>query len=193
VAIWALLTVGDVFVPDEFAFATPLAYGNLRQHAQRGMFTVLRDREHADVAAYLHSRGKQDRLTCWTVPFHELETALIELRRMNITWGTLFPDLDGAAKEANGLSAWEKLSRPTQPMTVYGRTGLGDVRAGSQIEALVGDLVIGSTEADAEGWSISLQDGDIGQEVTFNLDGKATRVSVAYEPFGFAEIVLAQG
>lgn len=66
------------------------------------MFTRLRHRVHFDLEGYLSSlKPEEPLLTKFLVPGSEIPKAITELRMMNITFATLFPDLEGAALQAN--------------------------------------------------------------------------------------------
>lgn len=101
VTVWALNDVQDLLVPDEFELVAPRSFSNPRQRAQRGVFTRLTHEKHFDLASYLTSRGLGDRLKRWEIPVTELTIAMDDLEMANITHSTLFPDLSGAALEAN--------------------------------------------------------------------------------------------
>ncbi|HEX3555226.1 MAG TPA: FRG domain-containing protein [Thermoanaerobaculia bacterium] len=73
-----------------------------RQRAQRGVFTRLTSNDHFDLESYLTSRRLMPPpLRKYTIPGAEAGKAIMELRMMNITFATLYPDLDGAALQAN--------------------------------------------------------------------------------------------
>ncbi len=99
--------LADLIREGEFEIVASRAFSNPRQRAQRGVFTRLTHRSHFDVANYLAERDCADRLVRWEIPASELDVALNDLRLANITPSTLFPDLGGAASEAN--SAYEQL------------------------------------------------------------------------------------
>jgi hypothetical protein len=84
-------------------------------------------------------------------------------------------------------------AQPASPMTVYGLTGQGDVAAGDVINAYIDGEMVGTATADAEGWSIAIQDGAAGATVTFSINGNAAAETVTYEAFGFAEVALTEG
>ena len=56
---------------------------------------------HLDLAAYLEAKGSGHYLEEIRLPSGEFGKALNDLRLMNITYSSLFPDLDGAARDAN--------------------------------------------------------------------------------------------
>lgn len=100
VAVWELggfdqLTNDELHV---FASRTDAAR---RQKAQQGLLTILRHATHLDLQSYLESRGLASRLTKYVIPGTAFPTALADLTAMNLSHATLFPDLDGAARQAN--------------------------------------------------------------------------------------------
>lgn len=72
-----------------------------RQRAQKGVFTRLMDSNHIDLKAFLEDTNLSHYLICFEIPGCEAGKALSDLKRMNITFSSLFPDLDGAAKDVN--------------------------------------------------------------------------------------------
>lgn len=103
VAIWGFEAVGAGF--ESLRVIEHLPWGNIRQAAQRGVYTWLRDESHLDLAAYLRDQNATGRLLKWTIPASSAEDALNDLDRMNVTWSTLFADLTGAALTANSSIA----------------------------------------------------------------------------------------
>ena len=101
VAVWALSNWRGLLVPGEFELVAPRSFSNPRQRAQRGVFTRLTHQRCFDLESYLAARSEDGCLTLWEVPAVEAAVALDDLRMANITPGTLFPDLNGAATEAN--------------------------------------------------------------------------------------------
>lgn len=81
--------------------------GFYRQRAQRGIFTRLMDPDHIDIKNFLESIDFVGCLECFQIPGCEAEKAISDLKRMGITFSSLFPDLDGAAKDANLHSFYE--------------------------------------------------------------------------------------
>jgi len=77
--------------------------GSARQRAQGGYFTRLTDATHRDLESYFASRqpGPGFTLQRITISGQAMKQALGDLFRMNITPSTMFPDLDGAAQDAN--------------------------------------------------------------------------------------------
>ena len=86
---------------DEFQLVTHRREQFHRQRAQAGLFTRLRHDTFLDIESYLTSRDLAHHLERIEIPIGEVGKALNDLRLMNITYATLFPDSDGAALEAN--------------------------------------------------------------------------------------------
>ena len=101
VTIWALNDVQDLLRAGEFELVAPRSFSNPRQRAQRGVFTRLTHRQHFDVANYLASRGRAASLKRWEIPASQVMLAIDDVEMANITHSTLFPELTGAAAEAN--------------------------------------------------------------------------------------------
>jgi FRG domain len=73
-----------------------------RQRAQRGVFTRLKHDSYLTLEEYLESlQPRNPPLRQYLLPGWAAPEALTELRMMNITFATLFPDLTGAALQAN--------------------------------------------------------------------------------------------
>jgi hypothetical protein len=72
-----------------------------RQRAQSGLFTRLSRSAQRDLSQYLASRGAGSLLRVFEIPGTEAFRALYDLMLMNITYASLFPDLDGVAKHLN--------------------------------------------------------------------------------------------
>jgi hypothetical protein len=101
VAVWELAFDDDMLKEGEFEVFEALGDYGFRQKAQKGLFTLLVDEHALDIASYLESRGLLVRLTRYELSGYEIPRALWNLRLMGITYGALFPDLHGAAVEAN--------------------------------------------------------------------------------------------
>lgn len=104
VTVWELTLTDEVrdcqnlsVVVPHIEFAPPLQ----RIRAQQSVMTRLTDDIHLDLESYLTSLNLQDRLVRYEMPGHEALTALADLKRMNLTFATLFPDPQGAARQAN--------------------------------------------------------------------------------------------
>ena len=73
------------------------------------MFTRLEHDEYIDVESYLGDKDFGARLVRYEIPCHtmyDLSVALSDLERMNIHYGTEFPDSQGAAMQANLERHW---------------------------------------------------------------------------------------
>jgi len=99
--IWALACYNEIFVEDEFRLLDTPEFRNLRLHAQQGLFTYLMHDVYVDVESYLVSRKHGVRLEKFIIPGNEAGKALHDLNLMGINNAVLFPDLTGAALQAN--------------------------------------------------------------------------------------------
>lgn len=100
-AIWALACRPDTFVKDEFRIFDSTDFRNERLHAQQGLFTVLTHDVHVDLENYLASRKIGGELEKFVIPGQDAGTAIHDLNLMGINNAALFPDLAGAADQAN--------------------------------------------------------------------------------------------
>ncbi len=107
IAVWRLGVSEGLWVAGEFDCLNNLSAGNLHQKAQSGLFTRLRHRDIADLETYLEQRGMSDHLEVFEIAASDALGALADLKDMNITFATLFPDLRGAAMHANFASILE--------------------------------------------------------------------------------------
>jgi len=127
VAIWAF-RAGHDLEAKELEILNPRIDIGHRQRAQRGLFTRLNHNESLDIEQYLSGLNPDDPpLRRYLVPGEETAKALSDLRLMNITFATLYPDLEGAAMQANfellyfalktfslvPRDVWEVLSTPS--------------------------------------------------------------------------------
>ena len=101
VAVWGLRFWEDLEIAGEFEVLRSAPPSAARQRAQRGIFTRLRSKGHQDVLSYLKDRGLAHCLELYTIPMESALDALRDLQLMNITPATLFPDIEGAADQAN--------------------------------------------------------------------------------------------
>jgi hypothetical protein len=101
VAVWRLASSNGLWIDNEFELVTTLSSLNFWQKAQNGLFTRLRHPEIADIERYLESRGLAGSLEVFVLPGTLAIEVLADLKDMNITFATLFPDLKGAALHAN--------------------------------------------------------------------------------------------
>ena len=109
VCIWRLGVADNFWVKDEFEMYSNLGAINYWQKAQRGLFTRLTHQDHSDIVTYLTERKLDNGLHRFIIPGSETGKALSDLEAMNITFATLFPDLRGAALQANVASVWRFL------------------------------------------------------------------------------------
>ena len=100
VRVWAIAIWDDVQIRGEFEIVKPKRLG-ARQRAQSGVFTRLRSKEHLELEPYFLSRHLADCLLAFDIPIDAASHAIRDLQLMNITPATLFPDLFGAAWQAN--------------------------------------------------------------------------------------------
>jgi hypothetical protein len=104
ISIWCLVEVDDLQKADEFKIIRPeteFSVHSQRIRAQRSVFTKLTHDVHVDVESYLRSRGIRSALERYEIDGGYAPQALRDLELMNITFSTLFPDLGGAATQAN--------------------------------------------------------------------------------------------
>ena len=118
VVVWELAYFEDdpvaakgraVFSNNEFDLIDNSRYDLHRQRAQQGVFTRLEHDAYADVESYLSSKGLGYFLERYEIPCssrHELSIALSDLERMNIHYGTVFPDPQGAAMQTRMEPYW---------------------------------------------------------------------------------------
>jgi hypothetical protein len=99
--VWGLRLWAEITVAGEFEILDVEPPDSRRQQAQSGRFTRLRHSRWLDIQSYLQDRGLSHYLECYTIPYTEATLALRDLELMNITYSTLFPDLHGAAQQAN--------------------------------------------------------------------------------------------
>ena len=113
VVVWELLAPPDIASP-EFSFVDNVRYELHRQRAQSGIFTILYHDKFTDLESYLASRGIGSYLERYEIPCSSVEdasVALSDLDRMNINYGTVFPDPEGAARQANLSHYWFEMMR----------------------------------------------------------------------------------
>lgn len=101
VAVWELRNVEHLTIEGEFEWITGVSADANRQRAQQGTFTMLDHPEYADLETYLGARDRGNHLTKYELSGQAFKAAFIDLARRSINYTTLFPDLTGAAKQAN--------------------------------------------------------------------------------------------
>ena len=103
VAIWEL-TLGDRICDKSHFYIINSRWLNRWSHrlrAQSGALVRFEHDEYLDLGSWLKSIGKISQLRVLTIPEKEVPDAILDLRDMGISDFTMFPDLDGAAREAN--------------------------------------------------------------------------------------------
>lgn len=101
----------EVFSKGEFDLIDNARYDLHRQRAQQGVFTRLEHDWNTDVEAYLSSKKIVGTLERYEIPcssMKELSAPLSDLERMNIHYGTVYPDPQGAATQVNMEPDWRK-------------------------------------------------------------------------------------
>lgn len=101
VAIWELPRKSVCNNFDHFRFVDARRAFAHRQHAQSGLFTLVDSPEHNSLEDYLDSKGYKHCLVRYEIRKADAMYAMQDLRLMNITDSTMFPDGDGAARQAN--------------------------------------------------------------------------------------------
>jgi hypothetical protein len=108
VAIWSFES--QIGLPQGLEIVNSRTDIGHRQRAQRGVFTRLSHGTYFCLEDYLESlQPAFPPLLKYLVPGWEASVAIQELRMMNITFATLFPDLTGAVLQAN----FEIIAMPT--------------------------------------------------------------------------------
>jgi hypothetical protein len=106
VAVLALKVGPYLASATELSMLNPKMDIGHRQRAQRGMFSRLTHNTYFTLEDYLANIELADLpIRKYLIPAKETALALSELRLMNITFATMFPDLHGAALQANFESA----------------------------------------------------------------------------------------
>lgn len=101
VAIWALYLMDKIKKEGEFEIVTSRVDNSHRQKAQQGVFTWLTHDMAVDVENYLEIKNMGIYLEKYEISGQEATKALADLDAMNINFAALFPDLIGAATQAN--------------------------------------------------------------------------------------------
>ena len=73
----------------------------VRQRAQSGLFTLMESPDHTSLESFLESNDYAHWLIRYEIPKREAIIAMQDLWLMNIRENTMFPDADGAARQAN--------------------------------------------------------------------------------------------
>jgi hypothetical protein len=101
VSIWELVVTDDMPNGDELRILASFADHSQRQKAQQDVFTILDHSEHFELESYLQSRGLAHALTKYNLDVLAGPPASADLDFMNVRFVNLFPDLQGAARQAN--------------------------------------------------------------------------------------------
>lgn len=102
IAIWGLAVYEEKISKEgEFEYIFDRRDAFYQQKAQKAIFTKLTHDDFWDIAAYLKDKGLASYLEKYIVPGCEVGKALADLRLMNISYDSLFPDLYGASLQAN--------------------------------------------------------------------------------------------
>jgi hypothetical protein len=106
VCVWRISNAPDLAISGEFEVERSLSARNYWQKAQSGVFTRLTHSRYVDLESYFRHRSLLSRICRFVVPGNQTGRALHDLEQMNITFATLFPDLKGAAMQANIGMTW---------------------------------------------------------------------------------------
>jgi FRG domain-containing protein len=101
VRIWSISMWDQIEMEGEFEVVRASPRAAARQRAQSGLFTRLRSKEYLELEPYFRSRDLTDYLVAYDIPIDAASDAMRDLQLMNITPAILFPDLHGAAWQAN--------------------------------------------------------------------------------------------
>lgn len=101
VAVWALSVPHELIKRCELEIISDCKDNFHRQRAQQGLFTLLEHDRINDIESYLAECEFSNLLECFLIPAIQTFKALHCLGQMNINFSTLFPDLNGAALQAN--------------------------------------------------------------------------------------------
>lgn len=104
VHVWGLRLWRDITEPDVFEIHMLTTAHGTRQRAQRAAFNWLNSADHIDLESYLTSRGLAYYLERYDLILANALDALKELELMNVTYSSLFPDIEGAARDANMIT-----------------------------------------------------------------------------------------
>lgn len=114
VAVWAIVLTDNLEVEAEFELVRPrVGFSQYSQwmRAQQSVLTRLTHDVHVDLENYLVSRGLGNRLERYEIHGQAMGKALADLNLMNINFASLFPELKGAAAQANIWSSFDYLGR----------------------------------------------------------------------------------
>ncbi len=101
VAIYKLNCWGNLFNDDEFKFIRTIDPIGSRMNSQSAHFTYLKILEHNNIEDYLSSVDKSDYLEKFIIDENLTSEILLHLHESEIDAFTMYPDLTGAALQAN--------------------------------------------------------------------------------------------
>lgn len=91
----------EIFKENEFEFIKVKAKIGSRLYAQQGVFTILKHSNFMDIESYLRHNNNLQYLEIYQLAMSMAPEVFGFLEQMNIKISTLFPDLNGAALQAN--------------------------------------------------------------------------------------------
>jgi hypothetical protein len=95
----------ETLVGDGLRIVRPTVDELGRMQGQRGLFTWLDSEEYFELQGFLDQNGRSDLLIKYLISDRAVLDGLRELKAYGINWRLLFPDLNGAAKQAN--TTWD--------------------------------------------------------------------------------------
>lgn len=101
VAIWELPIDSVLRNFKEFSVVQSRNDSAYRQQSQSGLFSLLSPKAEMTLDDFLKTKNYQHIVTKYLIPKSETIIAMHDLHLMNINEGTMFPDADGAAAQAN--------------------------------------------------------------------------------------------
>lgn len=101
IAIWEIPLDSVIKNFEEFKIIHSRHDFAARQKSQSGLFTLLDSKLGVTLDEYLKTKYCQHIIKKYLVPKHDIIVALHDLHLMNINEGTMFPDAEGAATQAN--------------------------------------------------------------------------------------------
>ena len=110
VAVWELPLLPAREYGDRWdLFSVVLARNDFaaRQRAQSGLFTLMEAPEQTSLESFLENKGFAHWLIRYEIPKRDAILAMHDLWLMNVCENTMFPDADGAARQANLGSAFD--------------------------------------------------------------------------------------
>lgn len=103
VTVWAIRFWIRIDDDEVFEVLQPASPHATRPRAQRGVYTRLTSKDHVDLESYFKDRSIAHFLERYDINLKDAPTAIRDFKLMNISYLTLFPDISGAAWDANML------------------------------------------------------------------------------------------